>query len=317
MRKKKKEEIPVTLSNQELIPSVIGVIDDKEKSNLPFLIIFFLLIGFIIALPTITAYLSGEQEINVNPNNTGGNTEKPEEPAGNELNFYTFSDDVSVSVSGISFQDFELSEGKIAFSITNNSEAKNYLAQHLLYLELYDSDKMLLQRIKLPTDNLSKGVTENYTFELSVSKSNITQFTLGEKTIEDYPTVNLKKENDGTYSLTCTKEEEKLVYEFDKDQKLNMITDVVNYSTSNSLYQEKLVDYRQMTSKYNAIDGVTSNLVEAGQGFTVTTIIDLQKVDFSNRSVKNTLNNKAYYGKDTEGKVVYFELSAMNYKCSM
>ena len=47
-----------------------------------------------------------------------------------------------------------------------------------------------------------------------------------------------------------------------------------------------------------------------------TTTIDLSKVDFKDRVIQNTLNSAAYYGKDTEGKVVFFELSAMNYKCS-
>ena len=42
--KKKKNETPVVLSNQELIPSVIGVINEKEKSNWVVVVLFIILI---------------------------------------------------------------------------------------------------------------------------------------------------------------------------------------------------------------------------------------------------------------------------------
>lgn len=63
MSKKKKEKTPVVLSNQELIPSVLGVIDEKEKGNIFPIILFIVLIVFIVALPTITSYLSGEKQM--------------------------------------------------------------------------------------------------------------------------------------------------------------------------------------------------------------------------------------------------------------
>ena len=48
MSKKKNVVEEVRLSNQELIPSVIGVIDNKEKSNWPLIILFVFLIVFIV-----------------------------------------------------------------------------------------------------------------------------------------------------------------------------------------------------------------------------------------------------------------------------
>lgn len=314
MSKKKKKE-PIVLSNQELIPSVIGIIDDKEKSNWPLIILFILLIGFIVGLPTITAYITGEKDITdiTHPGGTDKNKEPLDPPM--EVQYYTFSD--TVNIDGITFSDFEIREGLLHLKITNQQEAKSYLAEHKLYLELYNIDKTLLQRIKLPSENLSKGNTQSYSFEINGASSNIATFTLDEKSEEDYPSVKLKKENDDIYSLTCTKGGDKVFYEFNAEQKLVSMIHTINYLNTQSDYLQMLTDYRQVSSKYNAIDGVTSNIVEAGNGFTFTTTLSLEHIDFTNRSIINTLNNKVFYGKDTLGKVVYFELSAMNYKCSV
>lgn len=315
MARKKKNTEPIVLSNQELIPSVIGIIDDKEKSNWPLVILFVLLIGFIIGLPTITAYITGEKDITeiTHPGGNSNPEENTEPPV--EIKYYTLQD--SVNIEGITFSNFNIRNGSLYLSITNNQEAKSYLAEHKIYLELYDGDKTLLQRMKMPSENLSKGNTQDYSFEINGASSNIATFTLSEKTIDDYPSVKLRKESDDVYSLTCTKGGEKVTYEFDENQKLYSIVNTFNYLNSQADYQQVLTDYRQTSSKYNGIDGVTSNLVEAGNGFTLTTSLDLEKIDFTNRSVLNTLNNKVFYGKDTEGKVVYFELSAMNYRCSV
>lgn len=316
MAKKKKEQtIPVSLSNEELVPSVIGVINEKEKSNWILILIFILLIGFIVALPTITNFISGERDVE---EQTTPNNPKPSEGEDNpteEVTFYQLSD--SVKIDGMVFENFHLGDKSIEFQIMNHSEVKNYLATHKLYLELYDSNKMLLQRIKIDEQTIDKGKSVIQGYDLNVNTSRITQFTLEEKSASDYPAIDLKKENENVYSLTCTKNTEKLVYEFDKEQKLVSIADTFNYSSNQPDYTLQLTDYRQMSSKYNAVEGVTSNISEVSSGFTVITNIDLKVVDFTNRTVQNTLDNKAYYGKDTEGKVVYFELSAMNYKCSM
>lgn len=318
MRKKKeKQSTPqVQFSNEELIPSVIGIIDDKEKSSWPLILIFILLIGFVVGLPTITNYLNNEKN---HEDKIISNDKKPDhvdETPTEDVPFYSFSDTKSIQIEGISFQEFKLEEKQIELQITNHSESKNYLINHKLYLELYDKDKMLLQRIKLPSENLSKGNTETYSFLLTVPKSQIIEFRLEEKKEDDYPSIDLKKENDSTYYLDCTKDNEKLTYQFNEEQKLQRITEIFNYPSSKSDYSKYLTDYRQTTSQYNALEGVTSNIVEVANGFTVTTILDLSKVDMKDRVVQNTLKNVAYYGKDTEGKVVYFELSAMNYNCS-
>lgn len=312
---KRKKKTPVVLSNQELIPSVIGIIDNKEKSIWPLFLLFILLILFIFGLPKITAYIHGEGNVVDQTPPVENKEENPNNPSGEETKFYPYTKDLSISLDGLMIRNFQFQANDLSIYISNESADKNYLVNHTLFLELYDKNNTLLQRIKMPSDVINQGANQIYTFDSDVSVDVVSQVVLEEKKPEDYPTIQLKKENDNTYSLTCNKGTEKIVYRFDEEQQLEYLTQTINV-TSSSLYQQQLTDYRQMTSKYNAINGVTSNIVEVSSGFTVTTNIDLNVVDFNNRTTKNTLINQVYYKKGTDGKVVYFELSAMNYKCS-
>jgi hypothetical protein len=315
MSRKKKEVAPIVLSYQELMPSVIGRIDSKEKSNWVVIVLFIVLIIFIIALPSITTYISGEKQITFGPNQNENKKPIDNTPA-HETIYYDYSNTLEIPVEGLNFKQFDIVRKTFSFTIENKNEVKNYLVTHVLYMELYDNNQTLLQRVKLPNENLSKGSSLDYQFELTVPTAQIAKIVIEEKKVSDYPAIQLKKESDGTYLLVCSKDVETLTYQFDTEGKLYYIMDIVNYPSSYENYQMKLMDYRQISSKYNGIEGVTSNISEVGSGFTSTTTITLEKIDFENRSIKNTLNNPAYYGKGTEGKVVYFELSAMNYQCS-
>lgn len=315
MSKKKKEVAPIVLSYQELMPSVIGRIDSKEKSNWVVIVLFIVLIIFIIALPSITTYISGEKQITFGPNQNENKKPIDNTPS-HETIYYDYSNTLEIPVEGLNFKQFDIVRKTFSFTIENKNEVKNYLVNHVLYMELYDNNQTLLQRVKLPNENLSKGSSLDYQFELNVPTAQIAKIVIEEKKVSDYPAIQLKKESDGTYLLVCSKDVETLTYQFDTEGKLYYIMDIVNYPSSYENYQMKLMDYRQISSKYNGIEGVTSNISEVGSGFTSTTTITLEKIDFENRSIKNTLNNPAYYGKGTEGKVVYFELSAMNYQCS-
>lgn len=315
MSKKKKEKTPVVLSNQELIPSVLGVIDEKEKGNIFPIILFIVLIVFIVALPTITSYLSGEKQMPFTPIVNNGD-KRPNDPPKVESVYYDFKEGLEIPVEGLMFLNFNIVRKDFSLTIRNDNEVKNYLTTHSLYMELYDVEQTLLQRIKIPNELLSKGHTLDYTFELTVPTASISKVVIEEKKVSDYPAINLNKEADGTFTLVCSKDAQTLTYQFDTEGKLFYIMDVVNYPSNIENYHVKLSDYRQLASRYNAIEGVTSNITEVGTGFTSTSTFALEKIDFENKAVKNALDEVMYYGKDTEGKVVYFELSAMNYQCS-
>ena len=311
---KKKQKAPIVLSNQELIPSVIGVIDDKEKSGWLVLVLFILLIAFVIALPTVTTWIQGESDITYDPSSNNPKPNDPEKPT-EEVTFYDISDSLEVSMDGLLYQKFKIQDNMFFMEITNVSQVQSYLSEHKLFLELYDEDKTLLQRLKLPIDNIRKGSSLPVTFSLNNTDS-IRQIVIVEKNENDYPPVNMTQGDDGTYSLICKTDTNAVEYLFDEQGKLYYISDMTNFSSSMVGYSEMLVDYRQKTSKYNTINGVEANLIEVGTGFTSTIILDLNQIDFMNKTIRNVLNKPIYYALNTEGKVVSFELSALNYHCS-
>ena len=317
MKKRAKKEIPeVKLSTQELIPSTIGVIDEKGKNSWALILLFGLLIVFVFALPIVTNYFQSEPEV-VNPNPVKP-SEKPNEEPSNNVTFYPLKNNLDIIIGGMSFSKIEVKEKEISITITNNSETKNYLSKHQMYFELYNNEKTLLQRIKLPEDNINKGSSLTATFDLLESVNDkLYQVVITEKTEEDYPPVNLKKDAEGNYSLTCKKGMETLLYSFNSEQKLFAIKDTLNYLNTNSDYQIKLSDCRQKSADFNSITGISTSIVEIGNGFTFNANLALDKLDLTDKNLLTELDNKAYFGKDTEGKVVYFELSTMNYQCSM
>lgn len=315
---KKRKDIPeVKLSNEPLIPSTIGRIDEKSHNSWTLIVLFILLVTFIGVLPIITSYFEDKDSYPVEP--PSNNKPKPENPEeNNNTVFYPIKNDLNVVLEGMSFHSFIFDNKTVSLTINNNSEAKNYLLKHNLYLEIYNENKTLLQRIKLPQENINKGSSQVFTFDLiSNVKETAFQIAIEEKTTEDYPPINLKKDSDGNYSLTCKKSNDTIFYTFDADQKLSMIKHNFEYSKSESDYLVKLTDYRQLMADYNALNGVVSSVTELGNGFTFTVNISLNRLDEEDKTVLNGLKHQAYYGKGTEGKVVYFELSTMNYQCSM
>ncbi len=315
MLRKKKEETPIVLSKQELMPSVLGVMNEKSRSGLSVLFFFIFLIGFALLLPVISDYVSGEQKIVFTP--PSKNEESPDAPTPSEdVTFYEYSSDLKIQYDGMMISDFVINRKDFYLTILNQSEAKDYLVEHPLYLEFYDESQMLLQRIKIPNENISRNDSNTYEFELTVPTKDIHYVVIDEKNPSDYPAVNLKKESDGDYSLFCSKGFDEITYTFGSDYKLYHITHLYNFESANGNYSEEIFNYRQLVSRYSAIDGVTANITEAGNGFTFNVSLDLNEVDLSNSTIRNTLDEEVYYGKDTEARVVHFELSAMGYTCS-
>ena len=180
MSRKKKEVAPIVLSYQELMPSVIGRIDSKEKSNWVVIVLFIVLIIFIIALPSITTYISGEKQITFGPNQNENKKPIDNTPV-HETIYYDYSNTLEIPVEGLNFKQFDIVRKTFSFTIENKNEVKNYLVNHVLYMELYDNNQTLLQRVKLPNENLSKGSSLDYQFELNVPTAQIAKIVIEEK----------------------------------------------------------------------------------------------------------------------------------------
>lgn len=318
MTQKKQEKFnskDVKVNREELSITKIGEINTVEQSSTFVLILFGCILVFIFFLPTIVNWIKGADdkpdysltENNKNPNEA----EKPETPSQGTLeDYYTFSDTLSISLeTGITISNFVMNANGLSFTVTNTSENRFYFNKDNYFLELYTEDNTLLERIIL--SDVVVASKNNMVLEYAISdttRNNMNKLLFVKKDRVMYPDIMLEKNENQEELLTCIKGGETITYTF-KEEKLNRITEAVNYAITDSNYSVLLEQWKTDSEKLNSLEGITSMFVNTGNGFLVNTVIDLKTVKNSN------LENVHYYPNETLAKVVKFEMEARGFGC--
>jgi len=323
MAKKKVEEIK--LSEQELVPATIGNLNDRNGTTAVLIFLFVCLIGFTVVLPyvseIITEFNAGNTNTSTpsnNNNNNNNNDNNDDHPDVNEVVYYDLTTNFKIELEGLTISNFVLNAAtnKITYTVKNTSASIDFFKNNLYYIEIFSEDNTLLQRIKVPTTNVSKTVETTLNGDLDPNVINIAKklsFIL--KTENDYPNVTLTKESEESYKMICSKNEYEFTYYFDSEYNLNTIQEVYTVDMTDFQYNELLSTAQILSGRYNTLDGVTSTIVSTTVGFSMTSTIDLTKTDLTNDSNKAILNHEALYTYKTQAKVIYFELSSMLYNC--
>lgn len=314
MAKNKKEKLNyknVKVNQEELSITKIGEITTNEQSPTFVLILFGLLLAFIFFLPTIVEFVKGNNDkpdYSLN-GTTNKKNEELEEIDNSEIDYYTFSDSLSIDLEeNIKIDGFSLNGNALTFNVTNTSNARFYFNKNNYFLELYSEDNTLLERILLDAV-VSRESSETLSYTVSASTAlNMKKLIFVKKEVTDYPNVELEKNENQEEVLTCTKDTENLTYKF-QNEKLFSITDVVNYSSNVSNYSTLLNEWKTRSADLNNVEGINSIFVDAGNGFVVNTTIDLKKTNVSQ------VDNVYYYTYETLSKVVNFEMKARGFSC--
>jgi len=201
-------------------------------------------------------------------------------------------------------------ENKIYFDLKNNTESMLDLNNYKYFLEIYNSDTTLLQRIKISFGEIDAGATKSYSYDLDedVAK-NLAKLLIVSKTEADYPDVNLTQDDSGVSTMVCKKGYEEITYTFGSGQ-LSGINHVVNYPfTNNAQYTMDLQNYQAEAAVNNNYNGVSATLITSTTGFVYTTLIDLQLADI------NLVANNNYYSYRTLAKTVKFETESNGFIC--
>ena len=301
----------------ELEPQVIGTLPAEKSPGIIGTIVFFVvLIGFTVGLPYIKDYVDkyNAQKIGESStmSSTKSQTEMVVEPV--ELLYYEIDPNVIFNVDTLRFNNIskEYSDDYyLIITITNNSD-KVYNFDKDYFIELYNSDKTLLERVKV-RDTKNMDVMEERTFKFPInitSYNTATLLTVSLKTEDDYIDYTLINKENGEDTLICTNNFNTIKYIFE-EEKLVKINDIFEFTTEDiTLYDTKLKEYQTLVSSYNNVEGVSSNIVNTDLSFTVNTLILI-----NDRNIK-TLNNIYYFEKNTKPKVVKFEMEAMRYTCN-
>ncbi len=312
-RKKKFNYKNLKINEEELAVTKIGEMPNENKNPIFLLLVFGIFIVFVFFLPSVVTYF---QEGNFT---ITGNSKVEDEPKENELEseneivYYTIDSNLVVDLEeGIQLNNFKISTDSISYTVHNSLDNKFYFDKRNYFMELYTDNNTLLERIILSKESVSKDVSKDFNYSINTqTASEAKKIVFLEKNVEDYPNVELTKNEADEGELVCTKNFETITYTFHNDD-LIQISDIVNYNqmANQSAYQNDLALWQSRVSNYNNIEGVSSSFVTSTNGFVANTVLDLENVKLSN------VDNENYYEYKTAAKVVSFEMESRGFSCN-
>lgn len=312
----KKKYTNMKLEQQELTPIVIGTLGNKRRGPLGGILLMGLFIAVVIFLPEISEYASkllNNNSITPSPVTPVAPTPvDPDEPTGNDETFYDFSTSLKIAKDDVELTDFVLdtTNNTLSYSVVNPSKSTTNMEELNYFLEVYDSNRTLLERVKLTSiESLAGGAYQTEVSDINAeTASNMHSLLLLKKSESDYPVVELNVNSDNEGSLVCTRGFEEVTYHFNKGL-LKNVKHSYNYDNTHEDYNTVYESVNTTASTYNRKTGVTSVFNGDTEKFSVITNVDLE-------SASRTYIFKADTFKlDTEPKVVKFEMEAQNFTC--
>ncbi|MDD4188174.1 MAG: hypothetical protein PHX04_05420 [Bacilli bacterium] len=293
-------------------PIVLGTLK-KEKSSKP--IFVFIVLGILIAtvfsFPYIEDYVkSPDNFIGKIYTSIFGEEEIIEEDnVIEEDSLFILNSQTNINIYNINLTSISLNNNIITYNLkainnTLNLDNNNY------FLEIYGSNKNLLERIKL-TGNLTNKIEER-TFTFHDLKFNSGTSYYGKIIIlkdEEYEEVILSTDESGIASITCQKLSDKYEYTFENYllKRINhtyAFTDTSNLDYYLSLFEE----YSNLVKTINNL-GASASITETNEGFVFTASLDLEKLI-------NNLNNRYYYLLNKQAKIINYDMKLEGFICN-
>ena len=302
----------IVISEEELVPTTLAVVQDKKKANvfgmIWIFIIFIIFIAGVIYLPEISAYINSYLNPDVVVPNTPSKDNKKEDDTQDDTSVkeYTITNELEIAEESFKISSFNIENNTIKFKITNlTSEVLDLKDEHY-FVNLYSDSKKLLQRIYLQ-DIISPSSEADATYDLSDSSASI--ISLVKISEEEYPSHIVTVPEEGVATLTCTKNYEKVEYLLNNN-KVYVTNLLYEVNTTDANFNNLYNNYQALQTTYNNIEGVSSNITLENGLLSFKTIINLSSVK------SDTLNLKTIYPFGTDAKVIYFEMTASGYTCS-
>jgi len=310
MAKKNKERI--ILEDIELKPQVIGYTYQK-KSNIGRVIFIFIVFALaVFYINDISAFINDLLGKNTAPSiKENAESNKPnnsnQNEVENELIYNVFSNTLEFNESGLTLNNFNISNNILTFSVTNNSDTTIDLSSKKYFVEIYSENKTLLERHKLDLGNFVSKNKVNYSFDI---KNSFYYLVVEEKKVEDYPNVNLVKNENGFEVITCKKEIDEIIYNFTNNELIDIKHTISDSNVNSDSYYANYSVTQNKVTTYNNIEGISATFNGTLNGYTAIFAIDLAKTDLSKT------NEKYYYGYKTLAKEVKFEMQTYGFICS-
>ena len=302
----------IVISEEELVPTTLAVVQDKKKANvfgmIWIFIIFIIFIAGVIYLPEISAYINSYLNPDVVVPSTPSKDNKKEDDTKDETSVkeYKIANDLEITEESFKISNFNIENNTIKFKITNLTNEVLELKDAHYFVNLYSDNKKLLQRIYLQ-DILSPSSETDAAYDLSDSSAKV--ISLVKISEEEYPSHIVTVPEEGVATLTCTKNYEKVEYLLNNN-KVYVANLIYEVNTTDVNFNNLYNNYQTLQTTYNNIEGVSSNITLENGLLNFKTIINLSSVK------SDTLNLKSVYPFGTDAKVIYFEMTASGYTCS-
>lgn len=309
---KKNQKIEV--ENIELKPQVIGKIEKKKNNIGRVLIIFIVFILTIIFLPEITIFLNNKLGMKISPTIVDNKEETDNKPnnnnptSNNEIEYILFNENTEIKKDDYIVNSFSLINNQLSFNIQNTLDKSLDLSKDLLYLETYNESKTLIERFKIDLEPM--GAKKSQSVKVVLTNPNIYYVSFVSKTTNDYPVVDLTKNDLGYATMTCKSGNDTIIYTFKNDELVTVKEEVIyNFNVLDQNYSSEFSKYQSKCANYDVINGVNTSFNNSTNGFTAVIEVDMAILE------KDKLDEKYYYSYKEVPKVIKFEMETYGYKC--
>lgn len=308
-----KKKMIVVDYDKELTPVTLAIKEDKKKASIFGIVWIVLIFGIfilgVIYLPDIASFVNNYFNPDVvtpsggNNNKNNGNDDVNSDDE--KIKEYVISDNLEITFDSFKINNIKKENNKISMDIVNTSNEILDLSKDNYFINMYSEGKKLLKRVMLGDVIVSVGSTYTVSYDVDDNVYMLSVYNLSKK---DYPAYVVTSDESNMGTLTCTKEYEKIDYltNNNKVYAINLLNEVSSSDTNfNTLY----ATYQAMKNTYDNVEGISSSLDVINNVLTFRSVINLNVV------LDGSINLKSYYPKDTDAKVIYFEMTSMGYTC--
>lgn len=305
----------VVITDEPLIPTTLAIKEDKKKASIFgifwIIFIFAIFIGGVIYLPDLSSYVNNL--LNPDITNTGNtsvdkDTSKEEtDTSKTEIKKEEISGNPEFVMDSFKINNIKIENNKLSLDIINTTDELLDMSTLNYFIVLYDANNKLLQRIIINEATIGAKATLNLKYDLTDTTATIISIMPIKE--EEYPAYTAKIDENNISNLVCKKDYETITYLLNTN-KVYAIQDIYEVSNTDEAFTTLYSTYQALSTTYNVIEGVSSSISLENNYLYFRTTINL------NIYKDKSLGIKTIYKKDTDAKVMKFELEASGYTCS-
>lgn len=306
----------VIIKDEPLVATTLAIKEDKKKASMFGIVWIILIFGIFIAgviyLPDLSSYVNNLLNPDITntgtvSNNNKDNTKDDDKKNTEEIKKLEIASNPEFVMDTFKINNIKIENNKLSIDIVNTTNKLLDMSTLNYFIVLYDANNKLLQRIMIDEATIGENGTLNVKYNLSdASASIISVLPIKE---EEYPAFTATVDENNSGKLICKSGYETVTYLLNTN-KVYAIQDIYEVSSNEAEFSTLYSTYQALSTTYNVIEGISSSVDLENNVLYFRTIINL------NTYKEGNLKLKTIYKKDTDAKVMKFELEASGYTCS-